>query len=88
MAANDTKTPNFDDDLRIALQFPRPFFEAWEEEAEKSLKGRSLSSLEVTTHEGLVVKPLYTPEDIPFNTPGISLSDRSPRSQRNDREDR
>jgi len=77
VAGNQGNGPTFDDDLRIALQFPRPFFEAWEEEAEKSLKGRSLSSLEVTTHEGLIVKPLYTPEDIPYNTPGISMPRRS-----------
>jgi len=73
VAGNQGKGPTFDDELRIALQFPRPFFETWEEEAEKSLKGRPLSSLEVTSHEGLVIKPLYTPEDIPHNTPEISL---------------
>jgi methylmalonyl-CoA mutase len=67
VAANDSKTPTFDDELRIAVQFPRPFYEAWEDEATRSLKGRPLASLEVTTHEGLVIKPLYTGADVPTN---------------------
>jgi methylmalonyl-CoA mutase len=62
---NDGKTPTFDDELRIALRFPRPFYEAWEDSAQKSLKGRDLSSLDVTTHEGLIVKPVYTANDLP-----------------------
>jgi methylmalonyl-CoA mutase len=68
VAANQGKTPTFDDELRTALHFPRPFLEAWEEAAERSLKGRSPSSLEVTSHEGLVVKPLYTSEDFPADS--------------------
>jgi methylmalonyl-CoA mutase len=61
------KTPNFDDELKIAVHFPRPFFETWQETAQKSLKGQALSSLEVTTHEGLVIKPLYAAEDAPLD---------------------
>jgi methylmalonyl-CoA mutase len=72
--------PNFDDDLRIAQRFPRPYFETWEEAAQESLKGRSLSSLDVTSHEGLVIKPLYTPDDVPVGTPEISMA-RRPRAE-------
>ena len=65
MADNNANKPTFDDELRIAMQFPRPFFEAWEDEATRSLKGRPLASLDVTTHEGLVIKPVYSTEDLP-----------------------
>ena len=68
MAGHNGKGPTFDDDLRISVQFPRPFFEDWEQTAKKSLQGRSPSSLEVTTPEGLVIKPLYTAEDVPLET--------------------
>ncbi len=78
MAAHNSKSPTFDDDLRIALQFPRPFFEDWEAAAKKSLRGRSLSSLEVTTPEGLVIKPLYTAEDVPLDTPESGAARRLP----------
>ena len=78
MAGHNGKGPTFDDELRIALQFPRPFFEAWEEEAKKSLNGRSPSSLEVTSHEGLVIKPLYTAEDVPLDTPESGAARRRP----------
>ena len=71
MAPDTTKTPTFDDELRISDHFPRPFVETWEEVAQSSLKGRPLSSLEVTTHEKVVVKPLYTAEDVPLETPQI-----------------
>lgn len=69
MEGHNGKGPTFDDDLRITLQFPRPFFEDWEKAAQESLKGRSPSSLEVMTPEGLVIKPLYTAEDVPLDTP-------------------
>ncbi|MBD3856549.1 MAG: hypothetical protein IFK92_08510 [Acidobacteria bacterium] len=69
MEGHNGKGPTFDDDLRITLQFPRPFFEDWEKAAQASLKGRSLSSLEVMTPEGMVIKPLYTAEDVPLDTP-------------------
>ena len=68
----------FDDDLRIALHFPRPFVETWEAAAEKSLKGRSASSLEVTSHESLVIKPLYTAEDVPLDTAESGATSRRP----------
>lgn len=78
VAGNNDRGPTFDDDLRIALHFPRPFFEAWEDAAEKSLKGRSLSSLEITTHERLVIKPLYTTEDLPLDSPKSGATRRGP----------
>ena len=53
------------------MQFPRPFYETWEDEATRSLKGRPLASLEVTTHEGLVIKPLYTAADVSTNPQDI-----------------
>ena len=65
MADNDASKPTFDDELRIAMQFRRPFFETWEDEAVKSLKGRPLSSLDSTSHEGLVIRPVYAAEDLP-----------------------
>jgi methylmalonyl-CoA mutase len=65
VADNDAKTPTFDDELRIAMQFPRPYLEAWEDEATRSLKGQPLSSLEVSTYEDIVIKPLYTANDVP-----------------------
>ncbi len=76
--AEHGKSPTFDDDLRISLQFPRPFFEDWEAAARKSLRGRSPSSLEVTTPEGLVIKPLYTTEDVPLEPPGTGTARQGP----------
>ena len=70
--------PTFDDDLKIALRFPRPFLETWEEAAQNSLKGRAASSLEVTTHEGLSIKPLYTAEDVSPETAGSELARKGP----------
>jgi methylmalonyl-CoA mutase len=70
--------PTFDDELKIALQFPRPFIETWEDAAQRSLKGRAPSSLEVTTHEGLVIKPLYTTEDVPLGTADFGATRKGP----------
>ena len=39
VAPENPKTPTFDDELRIALHFPRPFFETWEAAAEKFSEG-------------------------------------------------
>jgi methylmalonyl-CoA mutase len=78
VAENDTRTPTFDDDLKIALHFSRPLYETWEVEAQKSLKGRPLTSLEVTTHEGLVINPLYTTEDVGPDTPDCSGTRQGP----------
>jgi methylmalonyl-CoA mutase len=66
VASPDRNVPTFDDDLRIVESFPAPSLRAWEEAAQKSLKGRPPAALEVTTHEGLVVKPLYTAADLPL----------------------
>jgi methylmalonyl-CoA mutase len=76
--SDTAKTPNFDDELEISRHFQRPFLETWEELAQKSLKGRSPSSLEQMTHENLAVKPLYTAEDVPLDTPPIGGMRRGP----------
>jgi len=41
-----------------------PQIKKWEELANKALKGKPLDSLNWHTPEGIVVKPLYTAEDI------------------------
>ena len=45
------------DDLRFPLE--------WEELATKELRGKDLKSLDWDTPEGILVKPLYTSEDVP-----------------------
>ena len=44
-------------------EFPAPSTSDWQNAAEKSLKGKPLSTLNWDTPEGIVVKPLYTAED-------------------------
>jgi len=44
-------------------EFPAPSTSDWQKAAEKSLKGKPLSTLNWDTPEGIVVKPLYTAED-------------------------
>ena len=51
-----TELPSFDE------RFDRPTLAGWREIAEASLKGRSLDSLTVRTHEGLEIPPLFTTE--------------------------
>lgn len=55
----------------------------WEKEAEKQMKGKSISSLDWMTPENIFVKPLYTLEDLEkieqFNTmPGLPPFTRGP----------
>lgn len=78
MAPINPKPPAFDDELRLALRFQRPYYEDWEKAAEQSLKGRPLSALDITTHEGLIVKPLYTTEDVPVEIPSYARSQPAP----------
>ena len=40
-----------------------PNLKNWKELATKQMKGKSIDSLNWTTHEGITVKPLYTAED-------------------------
>jgi methylmalonyl-CoA mutase len=47
----------------IEQSFPHYHFDEWKEAAEESLKGRKLQSLQRTTYENIVLKPLYTSED-------------------------
>lgn len=60
-------------------EFPKQDFSEWAKEAELSLKGKPLSSLETGTYEGTKLKPLYIPEDIAnftyldFSYPGFQF---------------
>jgi methylmalonyl-CoA mutase len=45
--------------------FDPPNLQAWQEAAEKTLKGRSIESLHTETYEGIKLKPLFTKEDLP-----------------------
>ncbi len=47
----------------IEQSFPHYHYDEWKETAEVSLKGRKLDSLQRTTYENIVLKPLYTSED-------------------------
>ncbi|QIZ68293.1 methylmalonyl-CoA mutase family protein [Geobacillus subterraneus] len=44
--------------------FPAPPMEEWEQEAERSLKGKPLERLVTMTYENIAVKPLYTRRDV------------------------
>ena len=43
--------------------FPFMSKDEWKEKAEKSLKGRTVESLQTATYEGIILKPLYSQED-------------------------
>ncbi|MCM3088845.1 methylmalonyl-CoA mutase family protein [Bhargavaea ginsengi] len=45
--------------------FEPPAIGEWQEAAEASLKGKPLASLETRTPEGVILKPLYTADDVP-----------------------
>ena len=47
----------------------RRLSDEWRSKAERELGGRSISEIEHTTAEGLVIKPLYTAEDAPAHPP-------------------
>ncbi|OAO82709.1 Methylmalonyl-CoA mutase [Anoxybacillus flavithermus] len=54
--------------------FPIPKYDEWEQEAEKSLKGKPLEKLVTTTYEQLQIKPIYIRSDIettPEQYPGF-----------------
>ncbi|MBA2873382.1 methylmalonyl-CoA mutase family protein [Thermaerobacillus caldiproteolyticus] len=44
--------------------FPLPSYEEWKREVEKSLKGKPFEKLYSTTYENLLIKPIYTREDV------------------------
>jgi len=56
----------------------------WESKAKKALRGSELSSLERTTSDGIVIKPVYTSEDVPKSSqsdeawPGVFPFTRGP----------
>jgi methylmalonyl-CoA mutase len=48
----------------LADGFQDPDMSAWQELAQKALKGASLDRLTTTTHDGIAIKPLYTARDV------------------------
>lgn len=48
-----------------AASFQNATFEDWQEKAAASLKGKPIESLYTNTYENIVLKPLYTREDLP-----------------------
>lgn len=44
--------------------FPSKSIHDWEEKAEQSLKGKKIESLKSSTYENIVLKPLYSREDV------------------------
>ncbi|MCM2531735.1 methylmalonyl-CoA mutase family protein [Neobacillus pocheonensis] len=43
--------------------FPRNHIDDWERKAEESIKGKPIESLQNSTYENIVLKPLYSQED-------------------------
>jgi methylmalonyl-CoA mutase len=72
VAPDKTRTPTFDDELDFSDRFGRPLFEAWEDIAQESLRGKPPSSLQRRTHEGIDIDPLYTAEDVPLDLEEIA----------------
>lgn len=62
-----------DSAISLAAGFDTPEQSAWEALAAKALKGAPLSRLTQTTHDGVVLKPLYTAADsqAPAPVPGL-----------------
>ncbi|WP_449536880.1 methylmalonyl-CoA mutase family protein [Ferdinandcohnia sp. Marseille-Q9671] len=50
-----------------AITFPPIDYETWKNEAEKSLKGKPIEKLHTKTYENIILKPIYTKEDIKHN---------------------
>jgi methylmalonyl-CoA mutase len=59
-----TANDRFRGELTVADLFPAATIENWRTLAEQSLRGTSLDTLVVTTHEGVDVRPLYTADDL------------------------
>ncbi len=70
---HDGNGPTFEDQLVFSARFPRPTREDWQEAATRSLSGRSLESLTITSHEGLSLNPLYTQADLPTPSPPAAV---------------
>lgn len=58
-----------DSAISLAAGFDTPDQSAWEALAAKALKGAPLSRLTQTTHDGVVLKPLYTAADVDGSVP-------------------
>jgi methylmalonyl-CoA mutase len=48
----------------MEARFPEQTMEDWKQNAEKTLKGKSVESLSKTTYENIKLKPLYSKEDV------------------------
>ncbi|MBT2687018.1 methylmalonyl-CoA mutase subunit beta [Bacillus sp. ISL-47] len=48
----------------MEARFPEQNMEEWKQNAEKTLKGKSIESLSSTTYENIKLKPLYSKEDM------------------------
>ncbi|WP_010284528.1 methylmalonyl-CoA mutase family protein [Bacillus timonensis] len=46
------------------ITFPSIDYEIWKQEAEKSLKGKPIEKLHKKTYESIILKPIYTKEDV------------------------
>lgn len=74
MSANDEHGSGFSQELEVGRLFEPATREAWQREAERSLKGRPLESLGHRSHEGLTIAPIYGPGDSPAvaELPGLA----------------
>lgn len=69
-----------DSAISLAAGFDTPEQSAWEALAARALKGAPLSRLTQTTHDGVVLKPLYTADDVaapasgPAPVPGLQAA--------------
>lgn len=57
--------PTLSEDLDLHSLFPLPDLNEWQAQVEKELKGLPLEKLNKQTHEGILVRPLYTAADLP-----------------------
>lgn len=62
----------------LADGFPDPDMSAWQDLAQKALKGASLDRLTAKSYDGIAVKPLYTAADVARDLPHPLSSDRDP----------
>ncbi|RSD27368.1 methylmalonyl-CoA mutase family protein [Mesobacillus subterraneus] len=53
-----------------ATSFKKAGFEDWQEKAAASLKGKPIESLYTNTYENIILKPLYTEDDLPEDLSG------------------
>jgi methylmalonyl-CoA mutase len=64
--------------FKLADGFPDPDMSAWQDLAQKALKGASLDRLTAKTYDGIAIKPLYTAADVSAANAGSPASARDP----------